>query len=290
MKITSKPVRVGKQRLIGEVELLDKIGVVENTDKAIFNYKRSPGDANVAIIAAAAYAIKQKEDMLVLLGNSYMNRVYHVKAVSDMVDGLRDMFAANGVKNKIYYVKQNKEVYKAYATLNKEDLKESRIMTFKEFLAEETFKTSITSFSGRTLGIDILKNPKNFHELVTFIGSDKDDMIGGFQDKNNDLYFWNSAGVLHDNIEKNLKVNVDKKNRFRLDITDSLNHIVFIPAEGSSNAASISKIDKLKKVLGKRNLYVVKTAYDNSLYINGKKASKTEVDEFIKITKYKNVN
>ena len=64
------------------IEITKKAGVITSVTRAIANYRKSPGDLQLAARAAAAYARKENTPMMVVPGNSYMNRVYHIMAAT----------------------------------------------------------------------------------------------------------------------------------------------------------------------------------------------------------------
>ena len=50
--------------------------------RKVGEYRRSPGDIHLAIGAALHYARKNNKRMVVIPGNSYMNKVYHIATES----------------------------------------------------------------------------------------------------------------------------------------------------------------------------------------------------------------
>jgi hypothetical protein len=50
---------------------------------AVKAYKKSPSDFNLAANAAAHYATKQNKSMLVIPGNSYGSKLFHIASADD---------------------------------------------------------------------------------------------------------------------------------------------------------------------------------------------------------------
>lgn len=57
---------------------MDYIGQCENRKAMIKDYRENPGDFNMAAHAAYYYAKKYDQLMIVIPGNSYMKKVFHI--------------------------------------------------------------------------------------------------------------------------------------------------------------------------------------------------------------------
>ncbi|MDY8021214.1 hypothetical protein [Paenibacillus polymyxa] len=74
-------------------------------------YRKSPGSLNLAASAAAHYAKNLKERVVLVEGNSYMSRVYHIARETD---DLRKYAIMSNVTAKVLIVEPNGDCY--YAT------------------------------------------------------------------------------------------------------------------------------------------------------------------------------
>ena len=67
-----------------QVTTLDLIGTA-NSKSAVNAYRKAPGDFNKAANAAAHYAKKNNAEMVIIPGNSYGSRVFHIGRKADSV-------------------------------------------------------------------------------------------------------------------------------------------------------------------------------------------------------------
>lgn len=73
-------------------------------------YKKNPGSINLAAQAGAYYAKKQNERVVIIEGNSYMNRIYHIAKESDSLS----KFTATSSKARVLVIEPTGECF--YAT------------------------------------------------------------------------------------------------------------------------------------------------------------------------------
>jgi len=66
-----------------KVKIIQVAGRVERQDAKVGPYKKEPGNFHKAMCAAAYYARKMNCRMVVIPGNSYMNKVYHIAQVDE---------------------------------------------------------------------------------------------------------------------------------------------------------------------------------------------------------------
>lgn len=81
----------------------------DNVKGFIAAYKTNPQDVNKALKAGYAYSLKINNDIIVVPGNSYMNKVYHICKVDDELSkfGYNKKQTIDG-----YLVNTNGDVYK----------------------------------------------------------------------------------------------------------------------------------------------------------------------------------
>lgn len=93
-----------------KIETLNKIGTCSNKKSVIKSYRSNPGNFDNACNAALHYAIKFNENMVVIPGNSYMNKVYHIEQESKSLNQFTPL-----KKMSVALVKTNGEVFQAIA-------------------------------------------------------------------------------------------------------------------------------------------------------------------------------
>jgi hypothetical protein len=90
-----------------------KLGTVTNTKGRVKEWKENPGDDSAACYAAAHYAKRDKENMVVVPGNSYGRFVLHIaKETSDL---WRYAPGTSG-ELSVYLATPSGEVFEAKAT------------------------------------------------------------------------------------------------------------------------------------------------------------------------------
>jgi len=92
-----------------KLEKLKKVGELTPKKGVIKTYRSNPSDLNAAAVAAVHYAIKNNSPMIVIEGNSYMNKCYSIQRLSD--DPLR-VTVMSGVFN-VVIADPNGNVYTA---------------------------------------------------------------------------------------------------------------------------------------------------------------------------------
>jgi hypothetical protein len=68
-----------------QIEITKKIGQAVSRKNAISTWKKAPGNFDNAAHAALEYARKNNRNMVVVPGNSYMNKVYHIVPETEQV-------------------------------------------------------------------------------------------------------------------------------------------------------------------------------------------------------------
>jgi hypothetical protein len=114
-KIKSREEIVGKTTVI----LGKKIGQVSGKSRSVANYRKAPGDLTAAANAALHYSAKNYpgQSMLLIAGNSYMNKVYHITPGNE---GLAKFTGMGHYKDTaVVVVRPNGEVFNAVATAKK---------------------------------------------------------------------------------------------------------------------------------------------------------------------------
>jgi len=67
------------------VKILEKIGTAKAEKGVVGNYKKHPDSLTAAANAAVYYANKNNQDLLLVPGNSYMRKVYHIALKSERI-------------------------------------------------------------------------------------------------------------------------------------------------------------------------------------------------------------
>jgi len=91
------------------VKILNKIGDVTNEKGAVNAYRRNPGDATTAAIAALYYAKMWGEDMVLVPGGSYGVKVFHIARTQDRLE----KYTAKAGKLSAMVVTLSGEVYQS---------------------------------------------------------------------------------------------------------------------------------------------------------------------------------
>lgn len=89
-----------------------KLGETGRKKAVIKTYKATPGDFDAAAHAAAHYAKKLNRDMVLVPGNSYMHKVYHIAQTTD------DLWKYTGMPRpvRVALVNSAGEVFQAQAS------------------------------------------------------------------------------------------------------------------------------------------------------------------------------
>jgi hypothetical protein len=66
-----------------DIKIENKAGTVKPGN--VREYRKNPSNLNLAAQAAAHYAGKSNQRMIVIQGNSYMNKVYHIAKECDPI-------------------------------------------------------------------------------------------------------------------------------------------------------------------------------------------------------------
>lgn len=99
------------RRTTMEITTTNQIGTTSRTKSPIKTYNSNPGNFDAAAHAAAHYARKHDKNMVVVPGNSYGSKVYHIALETD--DLLKYSFAP---KAAVALVTIKGEVFQATAT------------------------------------------------------------------------------------------------------------------------------------------------------------------------------
>lgn len=91
-----------------KLSIENRIGKVAGGN--VREYKKNPSSLNLAVSAGAYYAKKNGERMVIVEGNSYMRKVYHIAKESDSIS----KFTAISGKFKVIVVESDGECF--YAT------------------------------------------------------------------------------------------------------------------------------------------------------------------------------
>lgn len=94
-----------------QIEIIKQIGQITKRNKATTTYRKSPAHFDNAIYAALHYAIKHNDDMVVIPGNSYGKKVYHITTVTDSVK----KYTIKSSNNTIGLVTPEGKVFQAIA-------------------------------------------------------------------------------------------------------------------------------------------------------------------------------
>ncbi len=90
---------------------LKKVADMPKVSGAMKEYKNNPGSINAAAYAAVYKAKQMKSDIVVIEGNSYGHRVYHLALPGDSLK----KFTASSKPAKVIVVNQKGEAYEATA-------------------------------------------------------------------------------------------------------------------------------------------------------------------------------
>ena len=95
-----------------KINKLTKLTTINSSKSPVKNYRSNPGDFELAAIAAVYYAKKFHEDVVIVPGNSYGRKIYHVVRLNEDLDKYQP-----GVRKSIVGVAQpNGDVYRALAS------------------------------------------------------------------------------------------------------------------------------------------------------------------------------
>ena len=98
-----------------EIKLIKKIGQVTKQVGSLKTYKADPGTFENAAFAAFHSVSKLGEDMMIVPGNSYMSKVYHI---AKLTDDVKTFTGPTGQKEvAVGVVKEDGTVWQAVAVL-----------------------------------------------------------------------------------------------------------------------------------------------------------------------------
>ena len=90
-----------------------KLGTVSNTKGRVKEWRENPGNDSAACYAAAHYAKRDKENMVVVPGNSYGSFVLHI---AKETEDLWKYAPGTSGELAVYLAKPSGEVFEAIAT------------------------------------------------------------------------------------------------------------------------------------------------------------------------------
>lgn len=96
-----------------QIKIQSTIGKTSKRKAVVKAYKRNPGNFDCAVHAAAYYAKRNSERMVVVSSNSYMSKVYRIARETDSLS----QFNPGGPKEQVVgVVTVTGEVFKAIAS------------------------------------------------------------------------------------------------------------------------------------------------------------------------------